>query len=415
MASRSIPVDNDEKIKSIMDRIERKKADQAYFTKEKHKGWQNAVADLEYSIENLTLELNTRNSIKDIKNKSNSLHNSIEGIKKLKQMKLSLIEKEVSDVSYIDEEIGKLEQILRKKLKKINEAIKRSGEEGTDPITLRRMIHTSDVINEVINDDDSKSKHTVVSKSKSKPKHTAVSKSKSKPKSGYKHEYGDWSQVIYELQQRHPRLGDIPLTWYQANPDGNCFFISVDAVLRNDRNVHNVYKNSARILRNRVVDSMDSLLGENAAIAYEMNSQLPPDFGRLSVAPSSVTSTLLKNYKRYMTQDSSWAGQLELTMSSRILNRPIIVFYNNSNSPTIIWHDERHQCPYRNNSQLSGEPEPIILGHIPKTGTGPGKHYIYALYERVGGSLKKKKNKTKKRKNTKRKNTKRKNTKRKNK
>ena len=39
-----------------------------------------------------------------------------------------------------------------------------------------------------------------------------------------KQEYGDWSQVIYELQQRHPRLGNIPLTWYQGNPDGNCFF-----------------------------------------------------------------------------------------------------------------------------------------------------------------------------------------------
>ena len=146
---------------------------------------------------------------------------------------------------------------------------------------------------------------------------------------------------------------------------------------------------------------MDSLLGENAGIAYEMNSQLPPDFGRLSVAPSSVTSTLLDNYKRYMRQDSTWAGQLELTMTSRLLNRPIIVFYNNSNPPTIIWHDERHQCPYRNNSQLRGEPAPIILGHIPKSGDSGGIHYIYALYE-LTGSLKKKRKKkdkiTKKRK-----------------
>ena len=104
--------------------------------------------------------------------------------------------------------------------------------------------------------------------------------------------------------------------------------------------------------KEKIVNSMDSLLGENAGIAYE-HPQLPPDFGRLSVAPSSVTSTLLDNYKRCICVKTLQFGrQLELTMTSRLLNRPIIVFYNNSN-PTIIWHDYYlHQCPYRNNSQL---------------------------------------------------------------
>ena len=128
------------------------------------------------------------------------------------------------------------------------------------------------------------------------------------------------------------------------------------------------------------------------------------------MAPSSVTSTLLDNYKRYMRQDSTWAGQLELTMTSRLLNRPIIVFYNNSNPPTIIWHDERHQCPYRNNSQLRGEPAPIILGR-PKSGDSGGIHYIYMLYMNlldVAKKKKKKKDKITKREKLKEKRTKRK-------
>ena len=237
-------------------------------------------------------------------------------------------------------------------------------------------------------------------KTKSKPKY--------KPKYYLKPEYGNWSQVIYELQLRHSKLGNTPLTWYQANPDGNCFFISVDGALRNDTNVHNVYKKSAKLLRINVIKSMNSLLGENAGIAFEMNSNLPPDFGRLSAAPSSVTQTLLENYKRYMSQDSSWAGQLELTMTSKLLKRPIIVFYNNSNPPTIVWHDERHQVPYRNNSQLRGEPSPIILGHIPKSGNSGGIHYIYALYGRSGSIKKKKKDKITKKRKLKEKKTKRK-------
>ena len=138
---------------------------------------------------------------------------------------------------------------------------------------------------------------------------------------------------------------------------------------------------------------MDSLLGENAGIAYEMQlRQILVDY---LWHLQSVTSTLLDNYKRYMRQDSTWAGQLELTMTSRLLNRPIIVFYNNSNPPTIIWHDERHQCPYRNNSQLRGEPAPIILGHDSKSGDSGGIHYIYALYELTGVLKRKKKKKDK--------------------
>lgn len=235
-------------------------------------------------------------------------------------------------------------------------------------------------------------KETKKNKSKSKPK--------SKPKYYLKSEYGDWSQIIYELQKRHSKIGNIPITWYQAKPDGNCFFISVDGALRKDKNVHNVYKNSAKSLRRNVVDSMDSLLGGDAGIAFEMNHQLPHDYGRAS-APSTVTMSLLNNYKKYMSQHYTWAGQIELTLTSKLLKRPIIVFYNNSNPPTIIWYDGRHQNLFKNISQLRGEPEPIILGHIPKSGSEGGIHYVYALYE-SNGSLKKK-NKTKKRKNTKRK------------
>ena len=400
------------RIKSVERKIEQKKADRVFFIKEKpntlNQDWRGVIKDLDDSIKQLNQELTKlKKTPSKSKDKSaSSTRKSINAIKELKLTKKFLMDMK-ENVSDIDKDIIKNKEILKRKLTKLNKDIDeslKSLEEirklntGVDlSVYLRDLeisIKKAKEIDDIIKDSN---------KSNSKPK------SKSKPKYHPKYEYGDWSQVIYELQQRHPRLGDIPLTWYQANPDGNCFFISVDGVLRNDRNVYNVYKNSARILRKRVVDSMDSLLGENAGIAFEMNSQLPPDFGRLSVAPSSVTSTLLKNYKRYMAQDSSWAGQLELTMTSRILNRPIIVFYNNSNPPTIIWQDERHQCPYRNNSQLRGEPAPIILGHIPKSGNSGGIHYIYALYENVG-SLKKRKN-TKKKKNTKRKITKRKNTK----
>jgi hypothetical protein len=241
------------------------------------------------------------------------------------------------------------------------------------------------------------SKSKSKSKPKPKPKPKPKSKSKVKPK---KPEYGEWSHIIYELQLRHSKLGNTPLTWYQANPDGNCFFISVDASLRGDKNVHEVYKKSAKTLRKNIVDSMDSLLGENVAIAFEMNYQLPPGFGRLSTAPSSVTSVLLNNYKKYMSHHNTWAGQIELTLTAKLLKRPIIVFYNNNNPATIIWHDDRHQCSYKNNSQFRGEPEPIILGHIPKSGSEGGIHYVYALYESKG-SLKK--NKITKRKNNKRK------------
>ena len=243
----------------------------------------------------------------------------------------------------------------------------------------------------------SKFKYNNTSKHASKPK----SKQKSKPKYHLKSEYGEWSQVIYELQNRHSKIGNKLLTWYQAKPDGNCFFIAVDGAIRKDKNVHNVYKNSAKILRRNVVESMDSLLGGDAGIAFEMNHQLPLNFGRISTAPSSVTPNLLNNYKKYMSQHYTWAGQIELTLTAELLKRPIIVFYNNSNPPTIIWHDDRHQNPYKNITQLRGEPEPIILGHIPKSGSEGGIHYVYALYE-SNDSLKKK-NKTKKRKNTKRK------------
>lgn len=400
------------RIKSVERKIEQKKADRVFFIKEKpntlNQDWRGVIQDLDDSIKQLNQELTKlKKTPSKSKDKStSSTRKSINAIKELKLTKKFLMDMK-ENVSDIDKDIIKNKEILKRKLTKLNKDIDeslKSLEEirklnpGVDlSVYLRDLeisIKKAKEIDDIIKDSN---------KSNSKPK------SKSKPKYHPKHEYGDWSQVIYELQQRHPRLGDIPLTWYQANPDGNCFFISVDAVLRKDRNVHNTYKDYAKSLRRRIVNSMDTLLGENAGIAYEMNSQLPPDFGRLSVAPSSVTSTLLKNYKRYMAQDSSWAGQLELTMTSRIFNRPIIVFYNNSNPPTIIWQDERHQCPYRNNSQLRGEPVPIILGHIPKSGNSGGIHYIYALYENVG-SLKKRKN-TKKKKNTKRKITKRKNTK----
>ena len=254
----------------------------------------------------------------------------------------------------------------------------------------------------------SKPKYKLKSKPKYKLKsnHTSnhKSKHKSKPKYHLNSEYGDWSQVIYELQNRHSKIGNKLLTWYQAKPDGNCFFISVDGAIRKDKDVHNIYKNSAKILRRKIVDSMESLLGGDAGIAFEMNHQLPPKFGRLSTAPSSVTPSLLNNYKKYMSQHYTWAGQIELTLTAKLLKRPIIVFYNNRNPPTIIWYDGRHQNPYKNISQLRGEPEPIILGHIPKSGSEGGIHYVYALYENIGSI--KKKNKTKKRKNTKRKNKK---------
>ena len=398
------------RIKSIERKIDQKKADRVFFIKEKpntlNQDWRGVIKELDDSIKQLNQQLTTlkKTSSKSKTNSSDksasSTRKSINAIKELKQTKKFLVNMK-ENVSDIDKDIIKNKEILKRKLTKLNKDIDeslKSLEEirklnpGVDlSVYLRDLeisIKKAKELDDIIKDIGPKSK----SESKPKPK----SKSKSKLKYHPKSEYGDWSQVIYELQQRHPRLGDIPLTWYQANPDGNCFFISVDAVLRSDRNVYNVYKKSAKLLRINVIKSMNSLLGENAGIAFEMNSNLPPDFGRLSAAPSSVTQTLLENYKRYMSQDSSWAGQLELTMTSKLLKRPIIVFYNNSNPPTIVWHDERHQVPYRNNSQLRGEPAPIILGHIPKSGNSGGIHYIYALYELTGSLKKKKKKKNKK-------------------
>ena len=404
------------RIKSVERKIEQKNADRVFFIKEKpntlNQDWRGVIKELDDSIKQLNQQLITlkkTSSKSKSKDKSASTRKSINAIKELKQTKKFLMDMK-ENVSDIDKDLIKNKEILKRKITKLNkdvdesikslEEIRKLRPDVDLSVYLRDLeisIKKAKEIDDIIKDTDKKPKSKPKSKSKSKSKSKPKSKpkSKSKPKYHPNLEYGDWSQVIYELQQRHPSLGDIPLTWYQANPDGNCFFISVDAVLRTDRNVYNVYKKSAKMLRKRLVSSMNSLLGENAGIAYEMNSQLPPDFGRLSVAPSSVTQTLLENYKRYMSQDSSWAGQLELTMTSKLLNRPIIVFYNNSNPPTIIWHDERHQCPYRNNSQLRGEPLPIILGHVPKSGTGGGIHYIYALYELTGSIKKKKKKKDK--------------------
>ena len=78
------------------------------------------------------------------------------------------------------------------------------------------------------------------------------------------------------------------------------------------------------------------------------------------------------------------------------------VFYNNNNPGTIVWHDERHEENYRDNSQFRGGPVPIILGHIPPAGQGTGVHYIYALFDNEIGSFRKKKQ-TKRKKGKKRK------------
>ena len=206
--------------------------------------------------------------------------------------------------------------------------------------------------------------------------------------------YGKWSNVIQRVQQLHPSLGNIPLTWYQAAPDGNCFFIAVDAANREDTVAHDVYKNTAKRFRADIVNAMDSLIGQGAAMSFEMNDVLPPSI-RLDVAPPTVTYPLLRKYKYHMSRASSWAGQIELTLGARLLKRPIIVFYNNTTRPTIVWHDQRHQTIYKDNKQLRGEPIPLVLGHIPSSASGQGGvHYIYALF-RNSAALKKKKKKKK--------------------
>jgi len=128
-----------------------------------------------------------------------------------------------------------------------------------------------------------------------------------------------------------------------------------------------------------------------------MNDALPPSI-RLDEAPPTVTYQLLGKYKYHMSLASSWAGQIELTLAARILGRPVMVFYNNTNNPTIVWHDQRHQTIYKDNKQLRGEPMPLVLGHIPSSTTRKGGvHYIYALFRNSAALKKKKKTRHKKR------------------
>ena len=44
------------------------------------------------------------------------------------------------------------------------------------------------------------------------------------------------------------------------NPDGNCFFIAVDAAVNNKTNVHSRHSQGAKNLRRIIVNSMDKLL-----------------------------------------------------------------------------------------------------------------------------------------------------------
>jgi hypothetical protein len=205
--------------------------------------------------------------------------------------------------------------------------------------------------------------------------------------------YGRWEGSIRGIQDKHPTLGNIPLTWYQANPDGGCFFISVDAAINNKKNVHSTHGQGAKYLRSIIVNSMDKLLGKDQATAFEMFDSLPYEFGP---APSRVTRELLNKYKKYMSSYNTWAGEIELKLMAEYLQKPIIIFYNNYNPGTIIWHDARHQENFSDNSQFRGGPIPIILGHIPPAGSGTGVHYIYALFNE-SGSIKKKKQTKKKR------------------
>ena len=209
--------------------------------------------------------------------------------------------------------------------------------------------------------------------------------------------YGRWEDSIRGIQDKHPSLGNIPLTWYQAKPDGGCFFISVDASINNKKNVHSTHGQGAKYLRHIIVNSMDKLLGKDQATAFEMFDSLP---GELGEAPPIVTRELLNKYKKYMSSYNTWAGEIELKLMAEYLKRPIIIFYNNHNPATIIWHDKRHQENYNDNSQFRGGPVPIILGHVPPAGSGTGVHYIYALFNE-SGSLKKKKQ-TKRKKQTRR-------------
>ena len=62
-------------------------------------------------------------------------------------------------------------------------------------------------------------------------------------------EYGGWADSIRRMQEKHPTVGGRPITWYQATPDGSCFFIAVEAVLNRRTNVHNRRLASANQLR----------------------------------------------------------------------------------------------------------------------------------------------------------------------
>lgn len=199
--------------------------------------------------------------------------------------------------------------------------------------------------------------------------------------------YGKYTQSIQAMQQEYPDVGGHPITWYQATPNGSCFFISVDAAMRKLKNAHTGHSEGAKQLRRDVVEYIPNFVKTSNpnALAFEMADILPSDILPSDIDPSAgITKELLSAYQAYMSQDSSWAGQIEVTIAAKLIKRPILIYKLNSpqDRGNIYWYDGRNTQNFTGEYSQFGNDEPIILGHINSSvHSGHGTHYIYALFD----------------------------------
>ena len=193
--------------------------------------------------------------------------------------------------------------------------------------------------------------------------------------------YGKWGKSIQAMQEKYPTLGDKPITWYQATPNGSCFFIAVDAVINNSKNAHDTLTEGARQLRKQVVDFMESYKDTiDPGVAYEMAFSVgmePNETGK-------ITPELLSKYQTYMSHDGSWAGQIEINLTAMIIGRPILIFKLNSleDKGNILWHNGKPSEIFNGDYSQFGRDEPVVLGHVNSSvNASQGNHYIYALFD----------------------------------
>ena len=257
----------------------------------------------------------------------------------------------------------------------------------TRSIKLNKSIGKIEAILKSIKQTQKSSKAKKSSKKSSKK--VKSSKMTSKIENPNMSEYGGWADSIRRMQEKHPTVGGRPITWYQATPDGSCFFIAVEAALNRRTNVHNRRLKEADELRKGVVASMDQYKDarNDFGAAAEMFIQLNGDIPGVDL-PTSINDELLRDYKKHMSKSGSYAGEIELKLVLDIINRPILIFkLDPRDKGRIKFPSSGYAGEEQNfNPALEGFPQfngvrPIILGHIAASPEDEPNHYIYALFD----------------------------------